>query len=220
MLCYNLGMSKEPREAMYSKFSHPHAGDPRVDPEARAASLLRARKPSAKLVQRRKLERETLGAGFFEPQQPIAAEALPIVNPEPELRERALSFEKGMPMFALRQDPVTEEIVIPRTMEQAESLFLGRLPMNLELKIDKSCLERGKRGGTVIKRVGKSGFGAFTIALYPTVDQEGNDVDIPVLADMTHKSSLRKNAVTRFRQETSSLFYYSSLPRVSSRGKS
>jgi hypothetical protein len=147
--------------------------------------------------------------------QLIVPETPAVIHKNDELEERALTLEEGMPMFALWYDPVTGEVIIPRSIELAEKMFLGRLPMSLELDIDKSCLERGKRGGTAIKRIGKSQFGAFTIALYPTTDEEGNDVDIPFLADMRYKSRQQREAMDRFMKATSSLYYYSRLPRAS-----
>ncbi len=223
MVCYNSAMSEE-RSGPYSRLSHPHTGDPRVDPEART-SRPKTRRTTSAVEQRRKLEKDAMVSRFFDSEQlveqePVVPETSPAVNPEPELRERALSFERETPMFKTSYDPITGEIIIPRTMDEAEELFLGRLPISLDLEIDKSCLEKGKRGGTAIKRVGKSWFGAFTIALYPTVDEDGRDIDIPILIDMRKRSLRRDNEVQRFRRETSSLFYYASLPRVSSKGTS
>lgn len=215
-LCYNLAMS-ENKSAMYSELSHPHAGDPRVDPKARGLHSKPTRRMSSVAKERRRLERESMGSGFFDSAQPIEQIPQPITPETPAIVERALRFEQGAPMYEVRYDNRTGGVVIPRTEEQADAMFIGRLPMSLELKIDKTCLERGKRGGTVIKRVGKSLFGAFTIALYPTIDEDGREIDLPVLADMRDRRLKKYNEVLRFRRETQGQPYFLSSPRISRR---
>lgn len=214
-LCYNFPMS-EKKQAVYSELSHPHAGDPRVDPKAKANRPVVTRRAPLKTPS----DEAIMGTGFFPSLEPTVLEPTPTVAPKPEtvLRERALLFNEGMPMYRVSYRSENDEPIIPRTWEQAEELFLGRLPVSAELKIDKSCLEKGKKEGTVIKRVGKSYFGAFTIALYPTVDEDGKDTDIPILADMRQRSR-EQNIVEKFRRETSSLHYYAALPRNTARRK-
>lgn len=194
-----------------SKIDSPHYGIAPFDPEARRGTAISLRRG-------RRRETTMTGPGFFDSElnQASAPEVVVATHIEPKLTERALRLEEGAPMYEVRYN-AEGEVVIPRTMEQADAMFIGRLPMSLELKIDKSCLERGKRGGTVIKRVGKSIFGAFTIAIYSTVDEAGKEIDLPVLADMRDRRLRRDNEVLRFRREASGALHYLSLPRISRR---
>lgn len=216
-------MGEEKGGGLYSELSHPHTGDPRVDPKARRPYIKPRRKPSIEVQQKRKLEQDTMGSGFFPPTEPVSTSEV-IVDAshplEPQLRDRALRFEAGAPVYRVIYKGETDEVVIPRTPEQADSMFLGRLPMRLELPVDRSCLERGKRGDTVIKRVGKSMFGAFTIVHYPMVDEDGEEINVRVLADMNDRTSKENNEVIRFRREVSGERYYLSLPRALSSKRS
>lgn len=217
-VCYNLIMS-EKGVGLYSELSHPHTGDPRVDPNARTVRVKPKRNPPFKKQQERKAQQEIMGQGFFPPEQPVTMPEVPpvmISMPETQLRDRALRFEEGTPVYRMIYKGETDEIVVPRTPEQADNMFLGRLPMRLELPVDRSCLEKGKREGTVIRCVGRSGFGAFTIVHYPAFDEDGREIDIPVLADMNDRTSKKNNEVIRFRKEVSGENYYLSLPRPSS----
>jgi hypothetical protein len=221
-VCYNPSMS-EKGAGLYSELSHPHTGDPRVDPKARTVPVKPRRKPPLKIQQSRKLEEDAMGVGFFPTTQPVATPEVPTITSlqaELPLRDRALRFEAGAPVYRVIYKGETDEVVIPRTPEQADHMFLGRLPIRLELPVDRSCLERGKRGDTVIKRVGKSMFGAFTIVHYPMIDEDGKEINVRVLADMNDRTSKENNEVIRFRREVSGERYYLSLPRTSSRKRS
>ena len=221
-LCYNSSMS-EKGEGLYSELSHPHTGDPRVDPNARGIRIKPRRRSSFKKLEEKRMEEEAMGQGFFPIEQPASAVETPttMVSQPEALRDRALRFEEGAPVFrVIYKDEKTDDVVIPRTSEQANDMFLGRLPMRLELPVDRSCLEKGKRGGTIIRCVGKSVFGAFTIVHYPAFDENGEEIEIPVLADMRNRTSKKDNEVLRFRREVSGENYYLGLPRTSPRRNS
>lgn len=212
-------MGEEKPGGLYTEMSHPHTGDPRVDPNARKVRVKPKRRPSLKVQQARKAEEDVMVSGFFLPVQPIVAPedvAAVASQPEAPLIDRALRFEAGAPVYRVIYKGETDEVVIPRTPEQANDMFLGRLPMRLELSVDRSCLERGKRGGTAIRRVGKSMFGAFTIVHYPMVDEDGEEINVRVLADMNDRTSKENNEVIRFRREVSGERYYLNLPKVPS----
>ncbi len=206
----------EKGEGLYSELSHPHTGDPRVDPNAKTIRVKPKRRPSFKKLEEKKAEEEAMGSGFFPLEQSASVIEAPVavVSQSEVLRDRALRFEEGAPVFrVVYKDEATDEVVIPRTPEQADDMFLGRLPMRLELPVDRSCLEKGKRGGTIIRCVGKSMFGAFTIVHYTAFDEEGKEIEIPVLADMNNRTSKKDNEVLKFRREVSGDNYYLSLPR-------
>ena len=206
-LCYNLGMSEnKPSGPMYPPGYHPHEGDPRVDPQARAVRRKPVKRTPTAAQQRRRLEEETMIPAFFTPEPPIETKSTPVAAPEApapvsrseaELIERKLRFQEGTPMFEVRRS-LKSKIIIPRTPEDAEVLFLGTLPERMTLKIGQESLARGKRGGTIIQVVGKSAFGAFVLVLYPTVDDNDQAVEVPMLADINRRTLRSQNEGLKF----------------------
>jgi hypothetical protein len=223
-------MSENKPELPYTRDSHPHTGDPRIDPQARVARS-RPRRVSAAVQQRRTLERETMAPeGFFgspQPAQPaevVESEVKPPVRkPQPESREtplkKAYRFIAGAPLFRVVRNERTKRIVIPGTWEKGDDMFMGRLPFSFELDMDSRYLEIGKEGKPVPIIVGKSTLGAFVVASVVDlgiIDEDGEPVEY-ALVDMRDRKLRRDNEVIRFRRETSGELYYLSLSGRSSR---
>ncbi len=157
---------------------------------------------------------EMTGPGFFDPDVVTTH-----IEPKKAPLHRAYRFMEGTPLYRLTYYGETDDIVIPRTMEQADEMFLGRLPMSLELEMAREYLELGQRGKPVPEIVGKSFFGAFAVAdvrSLEIVDGYGDPVEF-TLVDMRDRRLRRDNEVLRFRRETQGQPYFLRSPRISSR---
>jgi hypothetical protein len=216
---------------MYPPGYHPHEGDPRVDPQARVVRMKQVKRAPSVAQQKRALERGTMGPeGFFgstQPAQPVEVIEPefqpPVGQPRPEPRETSLKkayrFREGAPLYRVQRDFRTERIIVPRVMEVADDLFMGRLPMSFELNMDSEHLVMGKKGKPVPEIVGKSSLGAFAVAdvrNLEIIDEYGDPVDL-ALVDMRDRRLRSQNEVVRFRREVSGELYYLSLPRPSGR---
>jgi hypothetical protein len=208
-------MSENRLTLPYTRDSHPHTGDPRVDPEARAAHQKPARKTLSAAQARRKLEEGTMVPAFFVPEQPVAPELksavvpeipIPAAQSEQGLLERALRFHEGTPMFDVKRAQ-GGKIIIPRTEDVLDALFLGTLPTEKTLRIGEESLAKGKRKGTIIQPVGKSAYGAFVVVLYPAVDAAGKEIEIQMLADINRRTLRSQNEGVKFQESLRRLLF-------------
>lgn len=114
---------------------------------------------------------------------------------------RKLRFKKGTNLYYLTHDAETGEIIIPRTPAQEDELFADALEFDEELIINEQGLEEGKgRSGRseVIKKVGVSRYGAFTVVDYQVPAENGELKTVQRLASLTNKRPASENEVRRF----------------------
>lgn len=152
------------------------------------------------------------GPGFFfddtlvpEPEAPPPQ----VSQPEPrqtfsaiETNEpRTLRFLKGTELFVVIHDKKTKQIVIPYSTQQARKLLREILDEDRDLVINEDeGMVDGARGTRVIRKVGVSQFGAFTVVDWPIGIADGHEVITEKrLASMTTRSQASK--VQKGRQE-------------------
>ncbi len=99
---------------------------------------------------------------------------------------KRLRFKKGTELYAVTFDSETDDIVIPRSVKQARALYRGNLEFDDDLVINNELgMEDGKKGGRVVRRVGKSDYGAFTVVDVRVTGEDGETAIEQSLASLT-----------------------------------
>ena len=115
-------------------------------------------------------------------------------------------FKKGTQLYAYHPDANRDnQPIIPGMHSQMKESDLRkeRLMFDTQLKIDPELgMKPGAKSGNIIKRVGKSKYGAFTVVRYPVEDRSGNVVEELRLVDLRQRARESDNPKVRFAQVT------------------
>ena len=125
------------------------------------------------------------------PQPSQAEESVPINLVETQLIPRQLKFKGGTRLYKVVRDS-EGKIKIPRTPAEDDDLLDRRLTVPTTLSVSVDFLETGKRGGTIIKKVGQSDYGAFTVVLFPVHTREGKNIVEERLVSFLTRSSKKQ----------------------------
>lgn len=132
------------------------------------------------------------GIGLFDSPQTPKPNVIELIIPiQTELKSRKLKFKAGTKLYKVVRDSEGKPI-IPRTPAQADDLLDRELTVAAFLDIPVDYLEIGKRGGTIIKKVGQSDYGAFTIVRFPVRSKSGEIVMEERLASFITRSSKKQ----------------------------
>jgi hypothetical protein len=140
----------------------------------------------------KKVSSEMTEPGLFDSPQAVTLSTVePITEVKTELEPRSLKFKVGTRIYKIDRDG-NGNIKIPRTPAQADDLLKKILTVPTYFDVPVEYLERGKRGGTITKKVGQSDYGAFTVVRFPVRLKSGKVVMEDMLASYTTRSS-KKN---------------------------
>ena len=183
-MCYNFTMSE------VNKGSHPskqenNLGGIRYEGEGGRLPAMRRRGLSGKGMTGEGLMDELL------PQQPVEEVKVPVNLGETQLLPRELKFKANTKLYKVVRDS-NGKIKIPWTPKEEEDLFDRRLKVPTTLRVPVDFLETGKRGGTIIKKVGQSDYGAFTVVLFPVQDRDGKSFMEERLVSFLTRSSKKQ----------------------------
>lgn len=133
------------------------------------------------------------GEGLFDsPEAPVVVRvAEPTAEIKTPLEPRSLKFKAGTKIYRIVRDG-EGKIQVPRTPDQASGRLEKVLTVPTIFDVPVEYLERGKRGGTITKKVGQSDYGAFTVIRFPVRLRSGEFVMEDRLASYTTRSS-KKN---------------------------
>lgn len=135
---------------------------------------------------------EMTGSGMFDMPETSAPNLTePITPTQTELLPRKLKFKRGTRLYKVVRDSEGKP-TIPYTPVQEDDLFDRELTVPTYLDVPVEFLEIGKRGRTITRKVGKSGYGAFTVVLSPVRLSSGKVVLEERLASYLTRSSQKQ----------------------------
>ena len=173
-----MGNAKEDR----SLWSHPHFGDPRVDPSAR-------RRP-----------------GIFDLDSDIVKTEGSPVKPEiptvPEKRtSRTLRFKRATVLYRSLFDG-NGNPVLPQNFSQAEDFRREILQFEEDLEVSERSIGPGKRKSEIIKKLGTTAYGPFIEVVLHRKDGKGNEIEEKRFVSLLDRSLPRDNQRRRFKEQS------------------
>lgn len=113
---------------------------------------------------------------------------------------RTLRFSRGTVLYAVVVDG-DDQIVIPRNPQQERDLRRETLDFEKDLEVDREDgIVEGRSGQDVVRKVGTSQYGAFTVVHIEKDNGRGEIMVERRLASLTHRSLPRDNDALRFRK--------------------
>ncbi len=161
--------------------SHPHYGDPRVDPGAR-------RPPG--LFDSDSQERPA--------ELPARSEASPAAERK---KPRTLRFRRGTVLYRSLYDG-NGNPVLPHNPSQAEDFRREMLQFEDDLRVSDRSIGPGKRKEEIIKKIGTTEYGPFIEVIVQREDGKGNPIEERRFVSLLDRSLPRDNVLRRFKEQS------------------